>query len=61
MDLEIIILNEVSQREKDKYQTISLKGGILKKLCKRIYLRNKNRLTGLENKHGYQRGKGREG
>ena len=30
MDLEIIILSEVSQTEKDKYHTISLIGGILK-------------------------------
>ena len=28
MDLEIIILNEVSQKEKDKYSMISLTGGI---------------------------------
>ena len=28
MDLEIIILNEVSQTEKDKYHTISLIRGI---------------------------------
>ena len=28
MDLEIIILNEVSQREKDKYPTILLTCGI---------------------------------
>ena len=28
MDLEIIILSEVSQMEKDKYYTISLKCGI---------------------------------
>ena len=31
MDLEIIILNEVSQTEKDKYRMISLICGILKK------------------------------
>ena len=30
MDLEIIILSEVSQREKDKYPMISLICGILK-------------------------------
>ena len=28
MDLEIIILSEVSQKEKDKYHMISLIGGI---------------------------------
>ena len=31
MDLKIIILNEVSQAEKDEYLTISLLRGILKK------------------------------
>ena len=31
MDLKMIILNEVSQAEKDKYLTISLLRGILKK------------------------------
>ena len=41
--------------------TISLKGRILKKLCNGTYLRNKNRLMSLENKHGYQRGNGKEG
>ena len=30
MDLKIIILNEVSQTEKDKYPTLSLIHGILK-------------------------------
>ena len=32
MDLEIIILSEVSQKEKDKYHMISLTCGILKKM-----------------------------
>ena len=32
MDLEIIILSEVSQTEKDKYHMISLICGILKKI-----------------------------
>ena len=31
MDLEIIILSEVNQREKDKYHMILHIGGILKK------------------------------
>ena len=31
MDLEVIILSEVSQKEKDKYHMISLICGILKK------------------------------
>ena len=32
MDLEIIVLNEVSQTEKDRYHMISLICGILKKM-----------------------------
>ena len=32
MDLKIIILSEVSQKEKDKYHVISLIRGILKKI-----------------------------
>ena len=32
MDLEVIILSEVSQKEKEKYHTISLICGILKKM-----------------------------
>ena len=32
MDLKIIILSEVSQKEKDKYHVISLICGILKKI-----------------------------
>ena len=57
MDLEIIILSEISQTEKDKYHMISLMRN-LKKWYKLIYLQNRNRLTDVENKHDYQRGKG---
>ena len=48
MDLEIIILSEVSQIEKSKYHMISLICGILKK--KKTYLQNRNRLADFENK-----------
>ena len=34
MDLEIITLNEVSQTKKDKYHSISLVCGIVKKIYK---------------------------
>ena len=46
MDLEIIILSEVSQTEKDKYHTISLTCGTKKG----TYLQNRNRLTDIEYK-----------
>ena len=49
MDLEIVILSEVSQPEKDKYQVILLICRIFKILYKCTYLQNRNRLTGLEN------------
>ena len=44
IDLEIIILSEVSQTKKDKRQTISLICGILKNDTN-DYLQNRNRLT----------------
>ena len=49
MDLEIIILSEISQTEKDKYHMISLICGIQKRY-KWIYLQNRNILTDIENK-----------
>ena len=41
MDLEMFILSEVSQTEKDKYLMISLICDICKKWYERIYLQNK--------------------
>ena len=48
MDLEIIILREVSQTEKDKYHMISLIRN-LKKMIQMNLLQNRNRVTDLEN------------
>jgi len=48
MDPEIIILGEVSQKEKDKYAIISFICEIQRKLYKWTYLQN--RLTDIENK-----------
>ena len=48
MDLEIIILNEGGQIEKDKYGITYMWN--LFKWYKWIYLQNRNRLTGTENK-----------
>ena len=50
MDLEIIILSEVSQTEKDKRHMISLIVELKQKWSKQTYLQNRNRLIGLENK-----------
>ena len=48
MDLEIIILSEVSLIEKDKYRRVSLISGVKKKWYQRTYSQNRERLTGLE-------------
>ena len=50
MDLETVILSEVSQTEKDKYPVISLICGIYKKRYKWTYLQNRNRLTSRKKK-----------
>ena len=49
IDLEIIILSEVSQTEQGKYHMILLTCGIWKKF-QWTYLQNRNRLTDIENK-----------
>ena len=54
MDLEIIILSDLGQREKDKHHMISLICGIKKKKkkiqkrYKGTYLQNRNKLTDLK-------------
>ena len=48
IDLDIVILSEANQTEKEKYHMISLKCGILKKLIQ-MNLQNRKRLTNLEN------------
>ena len=58
MDLEIVILSEVSQREKEKHHMISLYVESKKKWYKWTYLQNRNRLTDLENKLVVTGGKG---
>ena len=50
MDLEIIILSEVSQTGKDKHHVITLVCGISTKRYKQTYLHNRYRLTDIENK-----------
>ena len=48
MDLEIILLSEVNQKEKDKYAMTSLY--VESKLWQKwTYFRNRNGLTGVEN------------
>ena len=54
MELEIIILSEVSQTEKDKYHMISLTCGIQNMTQKISYQRN--RLAYTENKFMFTKG-----
>ena len=58
MDLEIIILSEVSQTEKDKYHGITYMCNVKKKLIQ-MNLFTKQKQTHRHSKHtyGYQRGK----
>ena len=44
MDLEIIILSEISQTEKDKYHMISLPCGIFKKATNELIYKTKTEL-----------------
>ena len=49
MNLEIIILSEISQTEKDKYHMTSLNVESKNQWYKWTYLQNRNRLTDLQN------------
>ena len=63
-DLEIIILSEVSQTEKDKYHMTSLICRILKKKQKNqmnLSPKQKESYTHRIQTYGYQSGKGEEG
>ena len=56
MDIEIVILSEVNQTEKEKYCMTSHTCGIKKKWYKWTYLQNRNRLTDLGNELMVARG-----
>ena len=53
MDLEIIILNEVRQKKKDKYHMISLIFGIQKKKVIQVNLFEKQKETHRHRKQSY--------
>ena len=62
MQLEIIILSEVSQKEKDKYHIVSLICGILNTTQMNIPTKQKQTLRHREQTYGCQEGGGgREG
>ena len=56
MDLEVIIVYEVSLTEKDKYHLISLICGIFKKIQLNLFTKQKQ--TCRKQTYGYQRRKG---
>ena len=61
MDLEIIILSEVSQTEKDKYHMVSLICVVLKKIQTNLVTKQKQTHRLQKQTYGYQRGKEGEG
>ena len=54
MDLEVIMLNEVNQTEKDKHHIISLISGIFKKYTNELICRTETDLQTLKTYFGYQ-------
>ena len=58
MDLENIILGEVSQTEKDKYYMISLTCGILETVQMNLFIKHKQTQRHRKQTYGYQRGSG---
>ena len=60
MDLQIVILSEYSQSEKDKYHSNIYVWNQKKKRYKWTYLQNRNRVKDAKNKHGYLGQSGKE-
>ena len=58
MELEKIMLNEVSQTEKDKYHMISLIYGIENMIQMNLFTKQKQTHRHRKYTYGYQRGKG---
>ena len=58
MDLEIIILGEVSQTEKDKYRDITYLWNLKKMIEMNLYTKQKQTHRHQKQIYGYQRGKG---
>ena len=61
MDLEIVILSEVSQTEKYKYHMILLICGILKNGTNELIYKTEMESEMQKQTYGYQGGKGEEG
>ena len=58
MDLEIVILSEVSQTQKDKYHKISFICGIKYRTQMNLFTKEKQTHRHRKQTYGYQRGKG---
>ena len=58
LDLDTVILSEVSQTEKKKYHMLSVICGIEKEMIQMNLLKNRKRLTNLENEVMVAGGKG---
>ena len=58
MDLEIIILSEVSQKEKDKYYMISLICGIYNMVQVNLFTKQKQTHRHRKQTYGYQKANG---
>ena len=61
MDLEVIIVYEVSLTEKDKYHLISLICGIFKQIQLNLFTKQKQTHRHRKQTYGHQRGKGEKG
>ena len=59
MQLEILILSEVSQKENDKYHVTSLICGILKMIQMNLFTKQKQTHRHRKQIYSYQRGKGK--
>ena len=57
MDLEIVILGEVSQTEKEKYHMISIMWNLKKMIQMKLFTKQKQTHRHRKQTYGYQRGK----
>ena len=59
MDLEMIVLSEVSQTDQEKYHMMSLIGRVFKKMIQtNLFTKQKQTYRFIERIYGYQRGSG---
>ena len=61
MDLEIVLMTEVSQTEQDKYHILLICRIFFFLMLQWNYLQNRNRIIAVKQTYGYQGGKKGEG